>query len=121
MLAEERQCSIRDALPAPRAGAPDKGQTGLTPRDPPSDRSFTDAQGTGNGCVRCSTVDRREHPFPKIKRIGTHLGSVQEDTLYGNCSRVCYALSTMNVTKRLSINIAKANKCKPAKTSGSRS
>ncbi len=86
VLAQERQCGIRDAMLAPRAGAPDTGQTSLTPRDPPSDGWFTDAQGTGNGCIRCSAVDHREHPFPKIKRIGTHPGSVQDDNLYGNCS-----------------------------------
>ena len=36
-------------------------------------------------------------------------------------ARDCYALSTMKVMKRLSISIAKARKCKPAKVSGKRS
>ncbi len=35
--------------------------------------------------------------------------------------RDCYALSSMKVIKRLSIRIAKAKKCKPAKVSGKRS
>ncbi len=35
--------------------------------------------------------------------------------------RGCYELSTMKVTKRLTISIAKAKKCKPAKVSGNRS
>lgn len=35
--------------------------------------------------------------------------------------RACYALSIMKVMNRLSISIAKARKCKPAKVSGNRS
>ena len=35
--------------------------------------------------------------------------------------RACYVLSTMNVMKRLTINMAKARKCKPANVSGNRS
>ena len=48
-------------------------------------------------------------------------GDVQELKSYNDWARDCYALSTMKVMKRLSISIAKARKCKPAKVSGKRS
>ena len=48
-------------------------------------------------------------------RLRREAGDLRRET------RACYALPTMKVMKRLSISIAKARKCKPARVSGNRS